>query len=183
MKTPSGVSRDALSLSSRLRPKTLSTISRLVASQRLLRELRRICPDASRRFGGTKQSCLVVLSGASPGDRAAVARQVAMTLGRPLRVADKYIGETEKNLDLTLNRASRQAVVLFFDEADALFGKRSEVEDARDRYANIETSYLLQRIESYPGIVVLSSNRREDIDYGLRRKMILVDLARPDARS
>ena len=181
MKTPSDLSRDALSLPGRLRGKTLSTVSRLVAGHRLLRELRRICPDASRRFGGgARQSCLVVLSGAAPGDRVAVARQVAMGLGRPLQVADSYIGETEKNLDRALHRAGRQAVVLFFDEADALFGKRSEVADGNDRYANLETSYLLQHIESYPGIVMLSTNSRDNLDYGLRRKLILVDLARPD---
>ena len=184
MKTPSGLTRDALSLPDRLRSRTLSVVSRLVAGRRLLRELGRICPDASRRFGGVAgQSCLVVLSGAAPGDRVAVARQVAMGLGRPLQIADKYIGETEKNLDRALQRAGRQAVVLFFDEADALFGRHTRVADANDRYANLETTYLLQRIETYPGIVVLSTNNRENIDYGVRRKLILVDLARPDRQA
>ena len=184
MKTLSGLSRDGLSIPNRIRGKTLSTVSRLVAGHRVLRELKRICPDASRRFaGGAKQSCLIVLSGAASADRAAVAQQVAMGLGRPLSVVNKYIGETEKNLDRALQRASRRSVVLFFDEADALFGKRTEAADSGDRYANLETSYLLQRIETYQGIIMLSTNSRENIDYTLRRKMILVDLARPDRQS
>ena len=79
-------------------------------------------------------------------------------------VVSKYIGETEKNLDAVFSKAEQTKFILFFDEADALFGKRTEVKDAHDRYANIETSYLLERIESFQGIVILAVNRRNGLD-------------------
>ncbi len=68
------------------------------------------------------------------------------------RVVSKYIGETEKNISALFNRAEDKDWILFFDEADALFGKRTEIKDAHDRYANVEISYLLQRIEDFPGL-------------------------------
>jgi SpoVK/Ycf46/Vps4 family AAA+-type ATPase len=71
------------------------------------------------------------------------------------QVTSKYIGETEKNLDEIFNRAEQKEWILFFDEADALFGKRTNVQDAHDKYANQEVSYLLQRIESYPGVLII----------------------------
>ena len=73
------------------------------------------------------------------------------------QVASKYIGETEKNLSVLFSDAEKQGAILFFDEADALFGKRSEVKDGHDRYANIEPAYLLQRLESYSGLTILAS--------------------------
>ncbi len=92
----------------------------------------------------------------------------------------KYIGETEKNLEQVFDAASAGNVVLFFDEADALFGKRSEVKDARDRYANIEVSYLLQRLEAYDGLVVLATNFEKNIDDAfLRRIHVRVEFAMP----
>ena len=86
-------------------------------------------------------------------------------------VVSKYIGETEKNLEAVFEAASSGNMVLFFDEADALFGKRSEVKDARDRYANIEVSYLLQRLEAYDGIVVLATNFEKNIDDAFVRRI------------
>lgn len=95
-------------------------------------------------------------------------------------VLSKYIGETEKNLTRLLDRASENGAILFFDEADALFGKRSEVKDSHDRYANAQTSYLLQRIEDYPGIVILATNARSHIDDAFaRRFQSTVNFARP----
>ncbi len=97
-------------------------------------------------------------------------------------VVSKYIGETEKNLGRVFDEAARSHAVLFFDEADALFGKRTEVSDAHDRYANIETSYLLQRMEAYDGVVILASNLRENLDPAfLRRIRFVVEFAFPDA--
>ena len=78
--------------------------------------------------------------------------------------ANKYIGETEKNLRRVFNAASETPAVLFFDEAGALFGKRTDVKDAQDRYANLETSLLLEMVEHVPGVVVLSTNKSDDID-------------------
>ncbi len=86
-------------------------------------------------------------------------------------VVSKYIGETEKNLEQIFDAASAGNLVLFFDEADALFGKRSEVKDARDRYANIEVSYLLQRLESYDGLVVLATNYEKNVDEAFIRRI------------
>ena len=86
-------------------------------------------------------------------------------------VVSKYIGETEKNLDQVFDAAAAGNVVLFFDEADALFGKRTEVGDAHDRYANIETAYLLQRLESYDGVVVMATNLSKNIDTAFLRRL------------
>jgi hypothetical protein len=96
-------------------------------------------------------------------------------------VVSKYIGETEKNLERIFGAAAAGDLVLFFDEADALFGKRSEVSDSHDRYANIEVAYLLQRLESYDGIVVLATNLQRNIDDAfLRRISVGVDFEAPD---
>lgn len=96
-------------------------------------------------------------------------------------VVSKYIGETEKNLDAVFREAERSNAVLFFDEADALFGKRSEVKDAHDRYANIETAFLLQRMEEYSGIVTLSTNLKMNLDEAfIRRLHFVVDFPMPD---
>ena len=86
-------------------------------------------------------------------------------------VVSKYIGETEKNLSRIFAEAETSNAILFFDEADALFGKRSEVKDAHDRYANIETSYLLQRMEEYEGLTILSTNLRKNLDEAFVRRM------------
>jgi AAA+ superfamily predicted ATPase len=85
-------------------------------------------------------------------------------------VVSKYIGETEKNLARVFDQAQHKEWLLFFDEADALFGKRGETKDAHDRYANQEVSYLLQRIESFDGIAILASNRRDDLDDAFARR-------------
>jgi AAA+ superfamily predicted ATPase len=85
-------------------------------------------------------------------------------------VVSKYIGETEKNLARVFDQAQHKGWILFFDEADALFGKRSETKDAHDRYANQEVSFLLQRIETFDGIAILASNRRENLDEAFARR-------------
>ena len=89
-------------------------------------------------------------------------------------VVSKYIGETEKNLRRVFEAAEQGAAVLFFDEADALFGKRSEVKDSHDRYANIEVNYLLQRMESYRGVAVLATNMRSALDQAFLRRLRFV---------
>jgi SpoVK/Ycf46/Vps4 family AAA+-type ATPase len=95
-------------------------------------------------------------------------------------VVSKYIGETEKNLKTIFEEAETSNCILFFDEADALFGKRSEVKDAHDRYANIETGYLLQKMEEYEGIVILATNLSKNIDGAfLRRMRYVIDFPFP----
>jgi AAA+ superfamily predicted ATPase len=97
-------------------------------------------------------------------------------------VVSKYIGETEKNLRRIFDAADSGGVILLFDEADALFGKRSEVKDSHDRYANIEVSYLLQRMESYRGLAILTTNMRSALDVAfLRRIRFIVQFPFPDA--
>jgi SpoVK/Ycf46/Vps4 family AAA+-type ATPase len=86
----------------------------------------------------------------------------------------KWIGETEKNLERIFTVAESAQQILVFDEADALFGKRSEVTDARDRYANMEVAYLLQRVETYRGIVILTSNIRNNLDTAFSRRLAAV---------
>ena len=96
-------------------------------------------------------------------------------------VVDKYIGETEKNLDRIFTEADRVNGVLLFDEADALFGKRSEVKDAHDRYANVEVAYLLQRMESFDGVAILTTNLRTNIDDAFTRRLdAIVDFPMPE---
>jgi SpoVK/Ycf46/Vps4 family AAA+-type ATPase len=87
------------------------------------------------------------------------------------QVVSKYIGDTEKNLRAVFNAAEQTGAVLLFDEADALFGKRSEVRDSHDRYANIEVSYLLQRMEAYRGLAILTTNKRGSLDHMHRAKI------------
>jgi SpoVK/Ycf46/Vps4 family AAA+-type ATPase len=100
------------------------------------------------------------------------------------QVVSKYIGETEKNLDSVFTTASKSRVVLFFDEADALFGMRTEIDDANDRYANIETSYLLERLEQHDGVVVLSTGSRDQIDEIFLRLMdVVVEIKTQDEPS
>lgn len=99
------------------------------------------------------------------------------------QVVDKYIGETEKRLEEIFNAAEKNNTVLFFDEADAIFGKRSDVHEAKDKYANTEVSYILQRIEQYDGIVILATNYRKNIDEAfMRRIRYVVEFSLPDAR-
>jgi AAA+ superfamily predicted ATPase len=97
-------------------------------------------------------------------------------------VVSKYIGETEKNLRGVFDAAERSGCILFFDEADALFGKRSEIKDSHDRYANIEVNYLLQRMEDYRGLAILATNMKSALDNAfLRRLRFIVDFPFPDA--
>ena len=98
------------------------------------------------------------------------------------RVMSKYIGETEKNLSQLFDESQASGAVLFFDEADALFGKRTEVKDAHDRYANVEIGYLLTRMEEYDGVTILATNRLRDLDEAfVRRFQVLVQFPMPDA--
>jgi len=119
----------------------------------------------------------LLFSGASGTGKTLAAHWIATSLGRDVlrvdlsQVVSKYIGETEKNLTAAFERAQRSDAILLFDEADALFGKRSSVHDSHDRYANQETNYLLQRIEAYGGLVILATNRKENIDPDVLKKL------------
>jgi ATPase family associated with various cellular activities (AAA) len=133
------------------------------------------------------ESGLSALFAGPPGTGKTMAAEViAAELGLPLfridlsQVVNKYIGETEKNLRRLFDAGEASDVILFFDEADALFGKRTEVKDAHDRYANLEVSYLLERMERFKGLAILATNRKKDLDEAfLRRLRFLIDFPLP----
>jgi SpoVK/Ycf46/Vps4 family AAA+-type ATPase len=129
-----------------------------------------VSPDALGRLqsvvdgtGASATATALFLSGSRVAT-ALAAEAVAYEMGRDLvridlaAVVSKYIGETEKNLDRLVSAVDPRTSILFFDEADALFGKRSEVKDAHDRYANQEAAYLLQRLESFGGVAIFSTS-------------------------
>ena len=134
------------------------------------------------------QGLKVLFAGESGTGKTMAAQVLAAELGMELfrvdlaTVVSKYIGETEKNLERIFSAADGSNAILFFDEADALFGKRSEVSDSHDRYANIEVAYLLQRMEAYPGAVILATNFKRNIDDAfIRRLDFVVDFPFPEA--
>jgi SpoVK/Ycf46/Vps4 family AAA+-type ATPase len=127
-----------------------------------------------------------LFAGASGTGKTMAAEVLANELKLPLYridlagVVSKYVGETEKNLRRIFHSAEQSGTVLFFDEADALFGKRTDVKDSHDRYANIEVNYLLQLMETYSGLAILATNRRQAIDRAfLRRLRFVVDFVFP----
>lgn len=123
------------------------------------------------------KGAIALFSGDSGTGKTLSAEIMAKELGLDLYKIDlslvisKYIGETEKNLSQVFQEAQKSNAILFFDEADALFGKRSEVKDAHDRYANIEINYLLQRVEEYEGVIILASNLSKNIDPAFVRRL------------
>ena len=131
---------------------------------------------------------VTVLFAGPPGTGKTMAAEVISTeLGIDLykidlsTIVSKYIGETEKNLERIFQEAEASNAILFFDEADALFGKRSEVKDSHDRYANIEISYLLQRMEAYDGVTMLATNLRANLDQAFTRRLqFAVDFPFPE---
>jgi len=130
---------------------------------------------------------IVLFAGRSGTGKTLAAEAVAQKLGRPLYVVDlsrlvsKYIGETEKHIEEVLSEGERAGVVLFFDEADALFSARTEVSSSNDRYANLEVGFLLQRVERHDGLVILATNLRHAIDDAfLRRFQFRVEFPFPE---
>jgi len=134
------------------------------------------------------QGLKVLFAGESGTGKTMAAQVLGAQLGLDLfkvdlaTIVSKYIGETEKNLERIFSAADGSNAILFFDEADALFGKRSEVSDSHDRYANIEVAYLLQRMEAYPGAVILATNFRRNIDDAFVRRLdFVIDFPFPEA--
>ncbi len=170
----------------------------IVLPRQQLATLRLICTTVRQRptvYGdwgfdrklSTGKGMIALFSGVSGTGKTMSAEIIANELGLDLykinlsAVVSKYIGETEKNLEKIFSEAQYTDAILFFDEADALFGKRSEVKDAHDRYANIETAYLLQRTEEYNGLVILASNIKKNMDEAfVRRIHFMVDFPFPE---
>ena len=140
-----------------------------------------------RPGGGRGRGVTALFAGDSGTGKTMSAEVIAGALGLDLyavnlaTVVDKYVGETEKNLERVFAEAEGVNGVLLFDEADAIFGKRSEVRDAHDRYANLEIAYLLQRMESFDGLAVLATNLRANLDEAFTRRLdAIVDFPLPD---
>ncbi|MFN8713616.1 MAG: ATP-binding protein [Bacteroidota bacterium] len=141
-----------------------------------------------KRSGGTVNKSFPILFFGPPGTgKSLTAKLIGKEFGKLVfridlsMMVSKYIGETEKNLSRLFKRAEGKDWILFFDEADALFGKRTQVSDARDKWANLEMSYLLQRIEEYDGLCILASNLRDNIDGAmLRRFQFTICFPRPN---
>jgi hypothetical protein len=159
---------------------------REVADRALHRE--RVLVEWSMRPGGGRgRGVTALFAGDSGTGKTMSAEVIAADLGLDLyavdlaTVVDKYVGETEKNLERIFSEAGGVNGVLLFDEADAIFGKRSEVRDAHDRYANVESAYLLQRMESFDGLAILATNLRANLDEAFTRRLdAVVEFPLPD---
>jgi ATP-dependent 26S proteasome regulatory subunit len=176
-----------------------ATWDSLIVPPHIMRQLRDVCTAERHRHTvyakwgfdqrlSAGKGLSVLFSGSSGTGKTMAAGILASELGLDLYridlsiVVSKYIGETEKQLSLIFREARTSNAVLFFDEADALFGKRSEVKDAHDRYANVEIAYLLQKMEEYEGIVILATNLRRNIDDAFTRRLQhIIDFPFPDA--
>jgi hypothetical protein len=141
-----------------------------------------------RPGGGRGRGVTALFAGDSGTGKTMSAEVIATDLGLDLytvdlaTVVDKYVGETEKNLERIFSEAAGINGVLLFDEADAIFGKRSEVKDAHDRYANVESAYLLQRMETFDGLAILATNLRANLDDAFTRRLdLVIDFPLPDA--
>jgi SpoVK/Ycf46/Vps4 family AAA+-type ATPase len=145
--------------------------------------------SAARRLFPQGRGLVTLFSGPSGTGKTMAAQVIAARLTQDLcrvnvaQLVSKWVGETPKNVEQVIRVAAEHDVVLFFDEADALFARRStEIRDAQDRFANTDTAYLLQAIESYPGIAILATNLKTNIDAAfLRRLRYLVEFPKPDA--
>jgi SpoVK/Ycf46/Vps4 family AAA+-type ATPase len=161
--------------------KPAATWEQLSASRGTVVELKKLTSDI-----GPDTNSVMLFAGATGTGKTLAAEAIANELGLDLMrvdlsaVVSKYIGETEKNLASVFAAAEQADAVLLFDEADALFGKRTDVKDSHDRYANMEVSYLLQHMETYSGIAILATNRKENIDAPfLRRFQHVIDFPVP----
>ncbi len=191
--------RNLVTFARRIEPRTSLDFNDLVLprpSRLQLDELRFRIRNRNRVYGGMGferwltlgNGLIAMFTGASGTGKTMAAELLAREQGVDLykvdlsEVVSKYIGETEKNLNRVFAEAEDSNAIIFFDEADALFGKRGDVKEAKDRWANIEVNFLLQRVEEYTGVVVLASNLRQNIDEAfLRRIHIIVDFPSPDA--
>jgi len=161
-----------------LPPEPLAQLRELIAHV----ELQHVVLDTwgFRRRMPRGQGVIGLFAGPPGTGKTTAAEAVAHALQQDLyrvdlsAVVSKYIGETEKNLAAAFDEAERASAVLFFDEADSLFGKRTEVKDAHDRYANLEVNYLLQRIETFTGLVLLATNRHSALDEAFARRLRFV---------
>lgn len=159
----------------RIAPKTaLNELSITGSPKRIMQEITRTVKAHPLR--DSEKSRLVLFAGSNAKVKTMAAEVIAGVLGVDLyridlkQAVNKYIGETEKNLGKLFDRAERANTVLLFDEADAVFGKRTDARAAHDRYANLETGCLLKRIETYKGVVILNTNLIRNMDKTIHRR-------------
>jgi SpoVK/Ycf46/Vps4 family AAA+-type ATPase len=194
-------SRRLIAFAKRIEPRTNLTFDNLIlppSNKRQLEELRTRISYQKRLLSETGferrlslgKGLIALFTGSSGTGKTMAAELLARDQGVDLYKVDlsavisKYVGETEKNLSRVFDEAEDCNAMIFFDEADAIFGKRGKVEDARDRWANIEVNYLLQRVEEYSGTVILASNLRQNIDEGfLRRIHVIVEFPFPESQA
>ncbi len=175
-----------------------ATRDQLALTQKQLKQLHQIVDEVAKQIRLSKSrtgrkrliretGISALFAGASGTGKTMAAEVLANELSLDLyridlsSVVSKYIGETEKNLDKVFDIAGKSGAILLFDEADALFGKRSEVKDSHDRFANLEISYLMQRIEAFPGLVILTTNMKSSLDKAfVRRLRYLINFPVPD---
>lgn len=173
---------ELMRLATRIEPR--ADWSDLVLLHDVLEQLRELCARVATRdrvgcnsVHSRSQAVTALFAGPSGTGKTLAAEALAHELGLDLYridlacIVSKYIGETEKNLDRVFAVAENANAVLFFDEADALFGKRSEVKDAHDRYANIEIAYLLQKMEQFDGLAILATNLKQNLDEAFMRRL------------
>lgn len=191
--------RQLVTFARRIEPRTDLTFQDLIMpepNRRQLMELRARIRHRSRVYTGLGfeqrvslgKGLIALFTGSSGTGKTMAAELLAREQGVDLykvdlsAVVSKYVGETEKNLSRVFAEAEDANAILFFDEADALFGKRGEVKEAQDRWANMEVNYLLQRVEEYAGVVILASNLRQNIDEAFMRRIhVIVEFPFPEA--
>lgn len=162
----------------RLHAETLEQIKNLLKDTS---SLKKAAPKTKLK----KTRNVVLFHGAAGTGKTLTAALLGKEFNKPVykvdlsKVVSKYIGETEKNLDAAFAAAEEKDAILFFDEADALFGKRTEVKDAHDRFANIEVSYLLQKLEAHRGLIILAANKKSNIDDAFTRRLRFIIDFRP----
>jgi SpoVK/Ycf46/Vps4 family AAA+-type ATPase len=163
------LSRKSKSANSRGAPRRKRTLNAAVAAA----VPRRTTTSRATRSVGTR----ILVTAKTPAQRKRLAESVAVELNRKLirvglgRTRNRYIGETEKNLRAIFANAESGGAILLLDEADALFGKRTDVDDSNDRYDNQEANYLLERIEQSPAVIILATNSSTEIDPAVLRRM------------
>jgi len=165
---------------------TLDRVVSNLATASALERLRSLC-ETHTQVMGSHRGVAALFSGASGTGKTLAGRALAASLRRPLfrvdlaGVVSKWVGETEKNLRTALAAAEAAGAVLLFDEGDALFGKRGEVAKGSDRYANLEVSYLLQALEAYEGIAIVTTNLRSNVDHAFARRFdAIIEFSTPD---